>query len=159
MQVGTADMFLTSNGGAIVNTDTSDSTMSAFVFGLGQKAITAVANLDGDYAGMLFDDSAASGSKVSPITMTCTSGTCSATLVTDIATGTTGAGSVTLTLSSPDSIAPGVVTGTVSDGGSGVLSCMADIDVLSSGKKIVSCVGQAPGDNTNMFNVIFVSKT
>lgn len=164
LNIPDAVMYLTSNGGAIVHTTSGtagDETDDQFIFGLGQKAITAVANLDGDYAGMLFDDSMADGTKINPVSFSCTGGTCIGALVTDIVTGAVSSDTVTVVLGSADMPSNGFITGTINDGGStpGNLACMADIDANDSGKAIVSCVGQSPGDNENMFNVLFVSKS
>lgn len=167
MNIPGAVMYLTSNGGAIVHTDggsPSDETDDQFIFGLGQKVITNAAESDGEYAGMLFDDSMSDGTKLNPVSLSCTSGTCIGTIVTDVETGATSADSVTVTLSNSvneigSSMLNGFMTGTISDGvGTGNMICMVDPDAVGSGKKIVSCVGQSPGDTNNMFNVLFVSK-
>lgn len=162
-----AVMYLTANGGAIVHTDggsPSDEADDSFIFGLSQKQILNASDSDGDYAGMLFDDNMPDGSKINPVALSCTSGTCTGNLVTDISTGATSADSVTVTLSGSineiggDS-ANGFMTGTISDGaGTGNMICMVDPDAVNSGKKIVSCVGQSPGNTDDMFNVLFVSK-
>ena len=84
--------------------------------------------------------------------------------MTDVTTGATSADSVTVTLSNAineigGTSANGFMTGTISDGvGTGNMICMVDPDAVGSGKKIVSCVGQSPGDVNQMFNVLFVSK-
>ena len=167
MNVPGAVMYLTTNGGAIVHSygdSSADESDDAFIFGLGQKAITNAAESDGDYAGMLFDDNMSDGTKLNPVSLSCTSGTCIGTLVTDVVTGATSSDSVTVTLSNSlneigDTVANGFMTGTISDGmGTGNMICMVDPDAVSSGKKIVSCVGQSPGDTNDMFNVLFVSK-
>ncbi len=151
-------MYLTSNGGAIVHTNINNPDDGSFIFALAQKAISNITNLDGNYAGMLFDDNSSSGDKIEPVSMSCTGGTCVGTIVTDITTGAVSAETVTLNLTgTPDLLGAGLVTGTITNGTSGNLACMADINVLDSGRKIVSCVGQSPGDNSKMFNVLFVS--
>lgn len=167
MNIPGAVMYLTSNGGAIVHTDggsPSDETDDSFIFGLGQKTITNVNEADGQYAGMLFDASSPSGSKIQPVSLNCTSGTCLGTIVTDVTTGALSSDSVTVTLSgSVNDIGGtgmnGFMTGTIDDGlgGTGNMICMVDPDAIGSGKKIVSCVGQSPGDTNDMFNVLFVS--
>ncbi|WP_108649329.1 hypothetical protein [Dongshaea marina] len=59
------------------------------------------------------------------------------------------------TLNQPET---GLVNGTISDGSnSGNISCMVDQSVLSGTDKLISCVGQSPGSNSEMFNVIFTS--
>ncbi len=156
-----AAMYLTSTGGAIVQTNINNEADSQFVFALSQQAIGDISNLEGSYAGMLFDDNMADGSNIQPVALTCDdSGSCTGTMVTDITTGAVSTDSVTLTLNGAvDSLGDGFVTGLISDGGSnpGNLACMVELNADSSGKDIVNCVGQSPGDNTKMFNVMFVS--
>ncbi len=161
MLVDDAEMYLTENGGAMVHTQISDPNDSSFIFALAQSAIGDIDNADGDYAGILFDQSSGAGDRIQPISVSCGSGTCTGFIVTDVVTGATSAESVTISLSGGvDTPVDGFVTGTITndDGDTGNLACMADYDALGSGKKIVSCVGQSPGDNTNMFNVILASK-
>ncbi len=160
MSVEDAVMYLTSNGGAIVHTGVSTPADSSFIFALTQKAIADTASLDGEYAGVLFDESSADGEKIAPVALECSAGICSGTLVTDVVTGATSPETVTVTLSgTADVLGNGLVTGTIASGAdSGNLACMADNDVLGGGRKMISCVGQSPGDNANMFNVLFVSK-
>ncbi len=162
MQVEDAVMYLTANGGAIVQTGISDPDDSSFIFALAQKTITDITNLDGEYAGILFDDSLDTGEKIAPVSLSCASGECSGNIVTDIDENTLETeDAATLTLDgNPDGLANGLVTGTITAGQeTGNLACMVDIDVLGSGRKMVSCVSQSPGDNSKMFNVLFVSKT
>ena len=166
MFVGTepdiAAMYLTSTGGAIVQTNINDENDAQFIFALAQKEISDIGALEGDYAGMLFDDNMADGSSVNPVALSCdNAGTCTGKLVTDIETGAVDTDTVTVTLNGlPDTLGDGFVTGMISDGGStpGNLSCMIDVGANRTSKNIVNCVGQSPGDNTKMFNVMFVSK-
>lgn len=156
-----AAMYLTSNGGAIVHTSLTSPSDASFIFGLTQKEISSVANLQGNYAGILFDENMSDGSKINPVSFVCdANGQCSGALVLDVETGETSTGNdtVTVNLANPDTLGDGLITGTITSDGTGNLACMVDIDVLSSGKKIISCVGQSPGDQTRMFNVLLVSK-
>jgi hypothetical protein len=159
MTVEDAVMYLTSNGGAIVHTEVNNPDDGSFIFALAQKAIADVNNLDADYAGVLFDDSMTEGQKIQPVALSCTAGACTGTIVTDVTTGATSAESVTVTLDGvPDDFGNGLITGTIASGAdTGNLACMADTGVLDSGRIMVSCVGQSPGDNSNMFNVLFTS--
>ncbi|VAW64610.1 hypothetical protein MNBD_GAMMA08-843 [hydrothermal vent metagenome] len=156
-------LYLTSNGGGIVHLGTAtpnDDEDDSFLFALSQKAITNVSNLDASYAGILFDQNATVGEQIQPIALTCTSGSCTGNIVDDITTGSLVSGSLANInlIGTVDSIANGLITGTISfDSTTGNLACMADIDSLGTGKKIISCVGQSPDNNANMFNVIFVS--
>ena len=161
MLVDDAEMYLTENGGAIVHTQIDDPDDSSFIFALAQSAIGDIDNTDGDYAGILFDQSSGSGDRIQPVAVTCGSGTCTGNIVTNVRNGALSAETVTIALGGGvDTPVDGFITGTITndDGDTGNLACMADYDALGSGQKIVSCVGQSPGDNTNMFNVILASK-
>ncbi len=159
-----ATMYLTNNGGAMVHTFGGSLTTEDddnFIFALKQKAIVNVSAMDGEYAGMLFDGAGTAGNKIVPISMSCTSGTCTGANVVNIDTGEVDAtSSVTVSLTGTvDSPQPGIITGIISTGTStGNVTCMVDIDASGTGKKIGSCIGQAPDDATKMFNVMFVSK-
>lgn len=160
MLVDDAEMYLTANGGAIVHTQISDPDDSSFIFALAQSAIADIDNTDGDYAGILFDQSSGAGDRIQPVAVSCGAGTCTGNIVTNVVTGATSAETVTITLNGGvDTPIDGFVTGTITDndGFTGNLACMVDYDALGDGKKIISCVGQAPGDNTEMFNVILAS--
>ncbi len=151
-------MYLTSNGGAIVHTGLDDEEDASFIFALGQKEVAATAMLDGSYAGFLFDDNQSSGEKISLVSMECASGECSVNVVEDAEAGTLSSESVTIDLSgTPDALGNGLITGTITNDGTGNLACLADINVLNSGQQLISCVGQSPGDQSKMFNVLFVS--
>jgi hypothetical protein len=159
-------MYLTTNGGAIVRTgiDTpSNGNDDNVIFGFSQQTVGDIGNVAGDYAGLLFDANQASGSQISPVSVTCASnGTCTGNIVTDIETNTLSAESVTISLTTVDNPSTGFITGTItnSEPGSiaGNMACMANADAQGTGKNIVSCVGQSPGDATEMFNVLLVSK-
>lgn len=157
--VDDADMFLTTNGGAIVHTNISQPAESSVIFALAQKTATSVAALDAEYAGIAFDASAAADARVSPVILACGNGQCSGQFVTDVAAGTT-AGSFFVDLSGSINVPePGFITGVVrnADGASGRLACAIDEDANGSGRSMLSCVGQAPGDNTRLFNLFMVS--
>ena len=159
MEVSDALMYLTDNGGAIVHTNLNDPDETSFIFALTQKSITSVAALDAEYAGILFDQSSASGSMISPVSIACTNGLCSGAFVTDVANNTTsGMFTVDLFGTTNDPIT-GFLTGTVTNegGDSGNLACMVDEDVQGTGQRLLSCVGQAPGNNQRMFNLFFAS--
>ncbi|MFW2405080.1 MAG: hypothetical protein ACN4GT_09945 [Gammaproteobacteria bacterium] len=160
MEVDDAVMYLTTNGGALVHTNVSNDDESSIIFALPQKSIASMASLDGEYAGILFDGSMASGEEVAPLSFSCTNGICMGALISDVVTGQIEIGdTATVDLSgSLNAPATGLITGTVNGDGVGNLACAVDTNALSTGRKIISCVGQSPGDQTKMFNVIMVSK-
>ncbi len=154
-------IYLTSNAGGMVhlNTDTATDIDDSFLFALPQKAITNINNLQGNYIGILFDDN--SSPKVQPVSLSCnTGGNCTGNLVTDVITGATdNASSVNVFLDGTvDSPSNGRVTGSISDGfDTGRMACVVDLNALNSGTKIISCVGQSPVSNADIYNVIFIS--
>ncbi len=155
-----AAMYLTDNGGAIVQTSIDNESEASFIFGLGAKEIGSLVALQGSYGGWLFDDNQPSGDEVIPVAMTCDeSGVCTGAIL-DLDTGVASESeTVTITLTGPDSPQTGFVSGVIDDGSdTGNLYCMADVNASSSGQKIVTCTGQSPGDNQKMFNVMFVSR-
>ncbi|RMG28234.1 MAG: hypothetical protein D6721_09000 [Gammaproteobacteria bacterium] len=162
-----ADMFLTDNGGAIVHlgVDTpSDPSDDQIIFGFAQQSIGDVANLAGDYAGLAFDGNRTSGTGIFPVSITCdNAGNCTGKGIVDIDTNTLTNESVDITLSTADNPSTGFITGTVIDTNQpgstpGKLGCVVNLNAQGSGKNIISCVGQSPGDNTKIFNILFISK-
>jgi hypothetical protein len=166
MNVSDAVMYLTSNGGAIVRTGVNDADPGndSFIFGLEKKAVGSLANTDAEYAGWLFDENQASGAKISPVSVSCTSsGSCTGNIVQDIDNNALDMmESVSINLSMADDPGTGLISASIasSEPGSvaGNMACMADGDALGTGKKVVSCVGQSPGDVSRMFNILLVSK-
>ncbi|MEM7210000.1 MAG: hypothetical protein AAF434_19420 [Pseudomonadota bacterium] len=159
--VADAQMYMTNNGGAIVHTQVTDPSDSSFIFALAQKAITNVANFDGNYAGMVFDGNYVAGDRVIPASMSCTSGVCTGSLLSGPENSATSSDPWTLNLSGTvDGFGDGLITGTITDdtsSNSGNAACMVDVDVLNGGQKIISCVVQSPGNNAEMGNAIFTS--
>jgi len=162
-----AEMYLTNNGGAIVRTGLNtplDATDDNFIFAFARETIGNVSNVAGDYAGLLFDAGQTAGSQISPVSVTCDSaGACTGQMVTDIETNTLSTESVTISLSSNvDVPSAGFITGTIADSAPGSvpgnLACTANVNALGSGKTVMSCAGQSPGDVTKMFNILLVSK-
>lgn len=154
-------MYLTDNGGAIVHANINDDDDGSFIFAFPKKAIASVNNLDGQYAGVLYDESLATGSKIAPVSMTCDGGSCVAGTVSDLETGATTGETVELNLTgTPDDLSVGIITGEVKATGAasgGDLACLADVSVGGNSAKMVTCIGQSPSDSSKMFNVIFSS--
>lgn len=164
MKATDANMYLTANGGAIVHTGHSgaDSDQS-FILALPVAEFSGTA-ITGDYAGLAFNESASSGggSRIFPVSASFT-GTASAitgtgTKLTDVEAGTTSAETVTINLSQLNSPSDGFAKGTITAGSSGNLACTVDDDVVGSGKNLLACVGQSPGDTTKMFGLLLVTK-
>ena len=158
LEVTDAEMYLTANGGAIVHTNIGTPSDSSIIFALPKKAISNISNASGSYAGLLFDGNDSSGDQVQPVSVVCdASGSCSGTIINDVAANTLSVETVAINLSGTvDSPTQGFVTGDIE--GSGNIACMLDGNVLGTGKKVMSCVGQSPGDPTDMFNILLVSQ-
>ncbi|VAW78975.1 hypothetical protein MNBD_GAMMA13-221 [hydrothermal vent metagenome] len=160
------EVYLANNGGAIVRTgiDTPDETDDTYIFGLAQETIADIANVADEYAGLLFDASQLAGDQISPVSVSCNAaGACTGTIVDDIDTNTLSTETVTISLTTVDNPEVGFITGTISvPAGAGTvegaLTCMANINAQGTGKNIMSCVGQSPDDNTELFNILLVSK-
>ncbi len=161
MDISNGIMYLASNGAIVrIGTDTpQDASDDSYIFALDQKAISNLSNISGTYAGMLFDDNAISGEKILPVSMACdAAGNCTGALLdADLTSQLGGTVSLDFSTSTPDTPSAGWITGTITDTSSGNISCMFDIDAAGTGKKIASCVGQSPDDNTKLFNVLLVS--
>lgn len=159
MFVDDAQMYLTSSGGGIVQTSISDEDESNFIFALPQDTVNNIANLDGDYSGLLFDKSHSDpADRISPVYLSCLAGACTGQIVTDVTNGTLSNETVNILLGNVvDTPSAGFVTGTI---GAGSLACMVDLDAANSGKNVVNCVGQSPGSGQqdSMFNVLLVSR-
>ena len=155
------DMFLTEGGGAIVHVNPGSNSDEIY-FGLAPKSVGSVNALDGSYAGLLFDDSNGTGSKILPVAVSCSSGRCTGNMITDIDNNVLSPDSVTINLTTADNPSTGFVTGTIEytqpNPSYGNLTCMVNLDAQGSGRNIMSCVGQSPGNNSQMFNVLLVSK-
>ncbi len=163
MIVGESDdraaMYLTDNGGAIVQTSLDDEAESSFIFGLEAKAMNNLANLEGNYSGWLFNSDDSESDKVTAVAMSCdAAGVCNGAILNLLTGAMSTDDEVTITLTGADSPQIGFIVGRIYDGSdTGDMVCMVDVDASSSGQKIVSCTGQSPGEVDKMFNVIFVS--
>jgi hypothetical protein len=158
----TAVMYLTSVGGAIVNTASTNSSDASYIFALPQASITG-SSYSGTYSGFVYMGSQSTGSKFKAIKFTVTGGTSSITgsgnMVTDIDADTTGSETVSLNLTALNSPVTGMMTGTLtSPGGSSTVACMAVANANSSGKQIINCAGADPGSSSKLFNFIMVSR-
>jgi len=165
--VAETEAYLTNNNGAIVRTgiDTpNDETDDTYIFGLAQETIADIADLQDEYAGLLFDASQPGGSQILPVSVSCDAvGACAGTIVDDIDTNTLSSDTVAISLTMINTPEDGFITGTISvpsGGGTvqGNMTCIANINAQGSGKNILSCVGQSPNDNTQLFNVLLISK-
>lgn len=162
MSVEGAAMYLTDNGGAIVHLDNNtagDETDDNFVFALNQAALDNNVDTDGTYAGLLFDGSVGTdGERISPVSMDCASLVCTAYIMDDVEANSRSEDSVLVSMTTTNDPEPGMATGTINDGGAspGQLACALDATVSSGNGVVITCVGQSPGDNSKMFNVLFV---
>jgi len=164
MKADDANMYLTANGGAIVHTGHAggDGDQS-FILALPSSEFVGT-DATAEYAGLAFNSEASvgSGGRIFPVSVSLT-GTSSAitgtgTKVADVEANTLTSETVTINLSSLNSPSAGFATGTITAGSSGALSCTIDTDVVGSGKNMMACVGQSPGDTTEMFGLLLVTK-
>lgn len=154
-----AKLFITDNGSAIVRNFGSDNTEGGTDDGIIVAVPTAnlgsVADLNDDYVGLLFSGDAGDET---PVNATMSGGTITVTEVdpdTGANLGTLGTGS-SFTANSPSS---GFMKGTATVGmNTGDLICSSTLNVAGSGKKFIFCVGEDPDDNSELFNILLISK-
>jgi hypothetical protein len=163
MSVDDALMYLTSNQGAIVQISPSDHDEAQHVLALPQEVIT-LSDLAGDYVGLGFDKTDETSFAVS---MTINDAGTSASIFQvddeDLEAGTPGSSVATIAFSAANSISgnseDGWITGTLSVSGDPdrPIYCMAASNVAGSGKNMLLCIGQSPGDATQFYNLAMVS--
>jgi hypothetical protein len=155
-----AVMYLTTTGGAVVNTAATAG--GEFIFGLPQNTITA-ATFAGTYSGLLYQGGQSSG-KVKPVKVTLTasgatlSGT--GTELSDPITDTVkaGGGTATLSLTTMNSPSTGFMTGTLTTGSSATLVCVGVANANGSGKQMIDCVSIDSSNGTSLSNFMLVSR-
>jgi len=159
----TAVMYLTAGGGAIVNTASSNSSNTQFIFGLPVASVTA-SSFAGTYSGFIYLGNQATGSKFKPVKITLTAGssTLSGTgnIVTDVdSDAVSSTESATINLTTMNSPSTGLMTGTmVSSGGTTNLACMGVSNANSSGKQIINCASADAGNTAKLSNFLLVSR-
>lgn len=139
-----------------MHTNQSNDDEANIIFAMPQQPFTAVSDLDGELIGIMFDQNPSpANDAVMAVTASCTAGLCQGALIDDVRTGDSVATfSINLT-GTLDQPTPGFITGTIlSENEEGNIACVVNTDLGTSGTNLVSCVGQAPGDNTGMFNLI-----
>ena len=170
-----AIMYLTQGGGAIVKTSPSTVEEKTIVALEGETSL-AIADLAGDYAGVLFIEGEGAD-MTKPMSATIADGKITVS-EWDVETNTAvsdGASGVIHTFSS-NTPGAGFIQGELDVDGDytapldthAYVTCQADLDANSSGKNIVVCVGQAPDGATeitapgqgsdNAFSLVLVEK-
>ncbi|MEM7219793.1 MAG: hypothetical protein AAF515_15600 [Pseudomonadota bacterium] len=155
MRVPDANIYLTDNGGAIVHVQ-PDEDDGSIIFALPSEPIDAVADIDGAYAGIAFSGSEElAEAPTRAFTAQCDAGSCAAELM-DVASGETSGETfgveLTGTLNLP---LPGQLTGTLVDGADSTpLAC----NVLVRDATVLSCVGRAPDDPSQLLNLLLVEQ-
>ncbi len=164
MDVDEALMYLTENQGAIVQISPDDHDDAQHVMALPQETLVQT-DLAGTYVGMGFDKGDESSFALS---MTMNAGGTAASIfeVDDNAleTATPGAGAGTIAVTSVNMVGSNAANGwftgtlTVSPDPARPLYCMAATDVGDSGKNMLLCIGQSPGDADEFYNLVMVSE-
>jgi hypothetical protein len=152
--VGDARMYLTQIGAAIVHTGVTspgDPTDDNFIVGLPATSVGSLSNLDGNYLGLVFAESAGTD-ELFPVSISLSNGTGTGDQI-DPDTGVSS-GSASISLVSADAPSTGFISGTI--GGSDV-RCMANVDVNSSGKNFLFCIGENPGEAGRLYNMLMIN--
>lgn len=158
----TAVMYLTTNGGAVVNTASTTSADASYILAMPVASISG-SSFSGTYSGFVYMGGGSSGNKFKASRLTVTGGASSITgsgnMVTDVDTDTVSSDSVSLNLNSLNSRSNGLMSGTLtSPGGSSTVACMAVANANSSGKQIINCAGADPSNTAKLFNFLLVSR-
>jgi hypothetical protein len=152
--VGDARMYLTPIGAAIVHTGVTspgDPTDDNFIVALPATSVGSLSNLDGNYLGLVFAESAGTD-ELFPVSISLSNGTGTGDQI-DPDTGVSS-GSASISLVSADAPSTGFISGTI--GGSDV-RCMANVDVNSSGKNFLFCIGENPGEAGRLYNMLMIN--
>jgi len=164
MEVEDALMYLTENEGAIVQISPDDHDEAQHVMALPRETMVQT-DLAGSYVGIGFDKSDDTSFALS---MTMNAGGTSATAYqvddADLENATPGSEAGTITVTDVNMVgvtaADGWFTGTltVSPDPARPIYCASATDVGGSGKNMLLCIGQSPGDASNFYNVVMVSQ-
>lgn len=145
-------VWVTEAGGAIVGDTDSAGGPRQNILAIKKDTSVAVSDLAGDYAVLLFSGS--TGNAAAPYAATITAGgSVTATEYSDVENGTTTGTPVTFTLAAHSEA--GFFSGSV---GTETIYCAADSNANGTGKKLLVCVGRDPGDSSQLYNVLMVSK-
>lgn len=163
MDVTDALLYLTESQGAIVQISPDDHDDAQHVMALPQETMVQT-DLAGTWVGMGFDKGDESSFALS---MTMNAGGTSASIfeVDDegLEDATPGAGAGTIAVTSVNQVgstsADGWFTGTltVAPDPARPIYCMSATDVGDSGKSMLLCIGQSPGDSEDFYNLVMVS--
>lgn len=126
------------------------------------REITNRSDLEGSYAGLLYNGGKTSGSKAKVVDMECDSaGLCDVTVLTDFVDDTASDTNYEFELDgTPDGIADGFITGTITTDTDSTpnIACMVNIDIHEEGGKFIACVGQSPDSTSSLFNIFAVAR-
>jgi len=150
---GTTRLFMTENGGAIV-----DITGTQSVIGFNKQTISTAEEIDGDYIGFVFFG--AQG-KVYPLSATSTNGTMVVDALSDDTESISQSAVGTVNNYQINTPANGFVKVTLDDSVSRPMVCNFNSSIGSSNKKILFCVTQDTDQGSTSykhFNVLLVSK-
>lgn len=152
------NMWLTANGGAMVNTSSTGGDNST-ILALPAQAVE-LADLAGVYSGLVVDNSSDNDENVSPVKLTMNAdGTGSGALMTDIVNDSVEPSGADISLVASPGNGDGWFTGTIAFGmATGTLACTANTDVASTGKSALFCIAQSPDDPTKSFIMTLVSR-
>ncbi len=153
-----SDIYVAPEGSATIRANIDEANEQT-IFALPKTTIGSIGSLDGSYAGVLSDDGADLANKVSPVLVTCNSGTCTGDIITDLAAGTLAGQPFVVDLSGSTNVpGQGLTTGQFqAGGGSSNLGCMVNIDYENNGQRMIGCAGQSPTMSYRLLNLILVS--
>ncbi len=158
----TATMYLTNNGGAIVNTSNNSDSNAEFIFGMPAAELSGT-DFTATYSGFVYMGGQSSGSKLKPIKFTLTGTSTGITgtgyTLSDVSTDTVSSGSASLNITAINTPSNGLMIGTLTTpSGTSKVACMGVFHAKGSDKQMINCAGVDPSATANLFNFLLVSR-
>lgn len=167
VDVPDTDLYVTESGLMAARLKTSEQHRK-YIFGVPNEQTEDLDALNGEYAGVAYNNHDDPGDTVMPVHISCEGGTCTGAEVTDIETGAVASdGAAKISFNAVNSPELGMVTGTIRtlSGDETTdkyqrpshIACAASTNVLDTDRNILSCVGMAPDNPEHMFSVLLTS--
>lgn len=161
------DLYVTASGIMAARLETSEQHRK-YIFGLPNEQTESLDALDGEYAGLVYNNHDDPSHKVMPVHVSCEGGTCTGVDVTEIKTGDEASSDpAKISFNAVNSPELGMVTGTITTSSTeeptdktsapSHIACAASTKGLDTDRNILSCVGMTPDNPERMFSVLLTS--
>jgi hypothetical protein len=161
------DLYVTASGLMAARLETSEEHRK-YIFGVPNERTEGLGALDGEYAGLVYNNHDDPGHKVMPVHVACEGGTCTGAEVAEIKTGDEASNEpAKISFNAVNSPELGMVTGTITTSSTeestdktsapSHIACAASTKGLDTDRTILSCVGMTPDNPERMFSVLLTS--